>query len=79
MARGNSHGFSRVAAGTWGIFLNCGGDDTSKPVFVQRHQESCRVMRNTARIPLRIGRAKKIVIEVSQEIKGTFLVATVIF
>ena len=78
MARGNSHGFSRVAAGTWGIFLNCGGDDTSKPVFVQRHQESCLVMRNTARISLRLSRAIQTVIEVSRETQGTFLIATVI-
>ena len=72
------HGISRVAAGTCGIFSSYSRDGHSKLHFVQRHQESCRVMRNTARIPLRIGRAKKIVIEVSQEIKGTFLVATVI-
>ena len=26
MARGKSHGFSRVAAGTWGIFLSYDGD-----------------------------------------------------
>ena len=29
-----SHGFSRVAAGTWGIFLSYGGDDPSNLVFV---------------------------------------------
>ena len=77
-ARGKSHGFSRLAAGTWGMFSSCSGDVTSKPVFVQRHQESCLVTRNTARISLRLGRAIKTVIEVSREIQGTFLVATVI-
>ena len=27
VARGNSHGFSRVVAGTWGIFSSYGGED----------------------------------------------------
>ena len=31
---GTSHGFSRVAAGTWGIFSSCDGDAHSKRVFV---------------------------------------------
>ena len=34
-AKGKSHGFSRVAEGTWGIFTSYGGDDPSKLVFVQ--------------------------------------------
>ena len=34
-ARVKSHGFSRVAAGTWGIFSSYDGDDPSKLVFVQ--------------------------------------------
>ena len=38
---GNSHGFSRVAVGTWGIFSCYGGDSYSKLVFVQRRQDSC--------------------------------------
>ena len=33
--RGKSHGFSRVAAGTWGIFSSYGGDVHSKLQFVQ--------------------------------------------
>ena len=77
-ARGKSHGFSGVAAGTWGIFSCCDGVDTSKPVFVQRHQESCLVMRTTARISLRLRRAMKTVTVMSREIQGTFLVAKVI-
>ena len=32
--RGKSHWFSRVAAGTWGIFLSYGGDVHSKLEFV---------------------------------------------
>ena len=42
-ARGKSHGFSRVAVGTWGIFSSYGGDGHSKLVFVQRRQDSCLV------------------------------------
>ena len=34
VARGKSHGFSRVAAGTWGIFSSYDGDAHSKPEFV---------------------------------------------
>ena len=33
--RGKSHGFSRFAAGTWGIFSSYGGDVHSKLEFVQ--------------------------------------------
>ena len=33
--KGKSHGFSPVAAGTWGIFSSYGRDDPSKLVFVQ--------------------------------------------
>ena len=31
---GKPHGFSRVAAGTWGIFSSCDGDAHSKREFV---------------------------------------------
>ena len=34
VARGKSHGFSRVAAGTWGIFWSYDRDDHSKREFV---------------------------------------------
>ena len=34
VARGKSHGFSRVAAGTWGTFSSYDGDAHSKPEFV---------------------------------------------
>ena len=32
--RGKSHGFSRVASGTWGIFSSYDGDAHFKRVFV---------------------------------------------
>ena len=34
VARGKSHGFSRVAAGTWAIFSSYNGDAHSKLEFV---------------------------------------------
>ena len=34
VARGKSHGFSRVAAGTWGTFSSNYGDAHSKREFV---------------------------------------------
>ena len=34
VARGKSHGFSRVAEGTWGIFSSYNGDSHSKREFV---------------------------------------------
>ena len=39
--RGMSHGISRVAAGTWGIFSSYSGDGNSKLHLVQRSQDSC--------------------------------------
>ena len=50
VARGKSHGFSRIAAGTWGIFSSYGGDGHSKPEFVQRSQDSCLVMMDNSAI-----------------------------
>ena len=40
VARGNSHGFSRVAWRTWDICSRDGGDGPSKVVYVQQHQDS---------------------------------------
>ena len=47
---GMSHGISRVAAGTWGIFASSSGDGHSKLHFVQRSQDTCVVMRDTSGI-----------------------------
>ena len=38
LAMSKSIGFSRVAAGPWGIFLSYDGDGPSKHVFVQRRR-----------------------------------------
>ena len=47
-ARGKSHGFSRVAAGTWGIFSSYGGDVHSKLEFFQLSQDTCLGMRDNS-------------------------------
>ena len=41
--KGKSHGFSRVAAGTWDIFSSYGRDGYSKLEFFQRRKDSCLV------------------------------------
>ena len=48
VARGKSHEFPRVAAGTWCIFSSYGGDGHLKLTFVQRNQDSCLVMMDTS-------------------------------
>ena len=75
---GKSHGFSRVAVGTWDIFSTYGADHPSKLVFVQRCQDSCLVMRDTSGISSRLGRAIQMLLKVRREAKSPFLVATVI-
>ena len=46
--RGKSHGFSRVAAGPWGIFSSYGGDVHLKLEFVQWSQDTSLGMRYTS-------------------------------
>ena len=48
VARGKSHEFSRVAAGTWCIFSSYGGEGHLKFGFVQQSQDSCLVMTETS-------------------------------
>ena len=76
VVRGNSHGFSRVAAGTWGIFSSYGGNGHSKLIFVQRRQDSYLIMRDTSGISLKPGSAIETLLEVRQDIEGSFLFAT---
>ena len=42
-AEGMTHGISRVAAGTWGIFSSYSRDGRLKLHLVQRSQDSCLV------------------------------------
>ena len=48
VARGKSHGFSRVEAGKWGIFSSYTRDGHLKLGFVQRNQHSRLVMTDTS-------------------------------
>ena len=75
-ARLKSHGFSRVAVGTWGIFSSYSDNGHAKLVFVQRHQDSFLVMTDTSGISTRLGRAIMTLLEVRRETEGPFLVAT---
>ena len=77
-ARGKSHGFSRVAEGSWCTFSSYGGDGHSKLVFVQQRQDSCLVTRDTSVMSTRLGRAIMTLLEVRWETEGPFLDATVI-
>ena len=71
-----SPGFSRVVAGTCGIFSSYSGDVRSKLHFVQRSQVSCLVTMDTSGISTRLGRIIQMLLEVRWETKRPFLVAT---
>ena len=75
---GKSHGFSRIEAGTLGIFSSYGGDRHSKLVFVQCYQYSCLLTRNSSGISSRLGRAIWTLLEVRGETQCPFLFASVI-
>ena len=77
--RGKSHGFSHVAAGTWGTLSSYGRGGHSKLVSVKRGQDSCLVMMDTSGIKTRLGRTIRTLLEVRRETEGHFLVGTVIF
>ena len=75
-ARGKSHGFSRVAVGTWLTFLSYGGDGPSKLMFVQRHQDSCLVMSDTSGISTKLGSTIWTLLNVRWETQCPFPVCT---
>ena len=50
LGKGKSHGFSQVAAGTWGIFPSYFKNGHSKLHFVQPSQDSSLVMMDTSGI-----------------------------
>ena len=56
LARGESHEFSRIAAGTWGIFSSYGMDGHLKLGFIQQSQDSCLVSTDTSGICASLGR-----------------------
>ena len=77
-ARGKSHEFSRVAAGTWCIFSSYGGDGHLKLGFVQRSQDSGLVMTDTSGSLTMLGMKIQTLLEVSREANLPLLVGTVI-
>ena len=77
-ARGKSHEFSRVAAGTCCIFSIYGGDGHLKHGFVQRIQDSCLVMTDTSGSSTMLCRKIQTLLEVSGEAKHPLLVGRVI-
>ena len=70
--RGNSHVFSWVAVGIWGIFLRYGQDDPSKLLFVQQNQDSSLVTRDTSGISTRLGRVIQMLLEVRRDTEDHF-------
>ena len=78
MVRRKSHGFSHIAAESWGIFSSYGGNCHSTLEFVQRRQDSCLVMTDTSVILISLGRTIRMLLEVRRETKHHFLVGTVI-
>ena len=78
VAKGNYHGFSQNAVGTWGIFSNYGRDDPLELIFVPQHQDSWLLTRDTSGISSRLGRAIGMFLKVSWETEVPFPFATVI-
>ena len=66
-ARGKSHGFSRVAKRTWGIFSSYTADAHSKLEFFKQGQHSSLVTMDTSGIETRLGRTNRILLEVRRE------------
>ena len=78
MASWKSHDFFSSCARNLGYILELPRDDPSKPLFVQRRQDSCLVRRDTSGISTRPGRPIWMLLEVRGETKVPSLVATVI-
>ena len=77
-ASGKSHDFFSSCGGNLGYIPELPRDDPSKPLFVQRRQDSCLLTRDTSGISSRLGRALRTLLEVRRETQGIFLVTTVI-
>ena len=78
VARGKSHVFSRVAAGTWGIFSSYDRNAHSKPEFAQCSQDTCLGMTDTSGRQTRLGRTVRTLLKVRREVKHPLLVGIVI-
>ena len=78
VARRKSHWFSRIAAGTWGIFSSYGRNGHSKLELVHQRQDSCLVTTDTSGIYTRPGRTIRTLLEVRQKTEFHFVVGTMI-
>ena len=73
VGKGDVTWFSRVAAGTRGIFSSYGRNEPSKLMFVQQDQDTYLVMSDTSGISSRFGRAISTLLDVWNETLGPFL------
>ena len=76
VTKGNFHGVSQVAEGNRDIFSSYGGNDPSKLEFVQRHQDSCPITRDTSGIISRLCRAIWTLLEMRRQTQFPFPIAT---
>ena len=76
VARGKSHCFSLIVAGTWGIDLSYNGGGPSKLMFFHRSQDFFLVVKDTSVFSSRLGMAKGMSLEVRGETQGPIPVAT---
>ena len=77
-AKRKSHGFPRVAVGTWGTCSSYAGDDPSKLMFLHRCPDSCLVTSNPSGISWSLARAIRTLLALRRKTQHPFLVATVI-
>ena len=73
---GKSHGFSRVALGTWGFLSTYNEDVLETLVFSQRRQDSSLVSMDTSRFSSNHGRSLGTPLELRRETQVPFQVAT---
>ena len=76
--RGKSHGFSRIAVGTWVLISIYGGDGPSKLVFVQRRLDTCHIARDTSGFFSRLGKSTHTPLDLRRYTQCPFLVALAI-
>ena len=76
--RGKSHDFFRIVVGTWLILSVYGRDGPSKLVFVQRHQDTCLVARDTLGFSSSLDKSTRTPLDLMWDTKAPFPVALAI-
>ena len=76
--RRKSHCFSQIAVATWVIISIYGGNGPSKLLFVQRHQVTCLVARDTSGFSSRLGKSTHTPLELRWDTQGSSPVALAI-